>query len=362
MIALDGNRSRLPERPALREALAALPRAAAGDGFGPDIDAAHEVMLAPGTGREAREAALLAWLRRSQPCLFGRLAARAWKGAGASKGLGLDICWILEDDLDRGHDHLAAKIWTARAAWKRRAVTGQSSAFLIVFNDERLARALPGPEFAELCRSLADAYLSECAPVEFDTVYAEAVPLHQADGSLVLFKASTQLFYTGAHQRRNHDRRIPGGVVISVNAPGHYAHSLVTRGLAPDLGAAMEFVRETAARTIGNGGIGHPSGLGSSWHNAPGDGCPAGRDTFSAAYQIDVLVQKDVVSDRTPRLTGHHEDEIWPSLRLDYLTAKEFSVGDPDHGWSNGLPIGDDALLTNPWEPVVAANTPDFDY
>lgn len=359
MIALDG-KTTLPARAGLAEALAALPQDTGATGFGADIDAAHEVLLAPDASAEERETALLGWLRRSQPCLFGRLAARSWQGPGASKGLGVDICWFRPEDLARGHAHLAARIWTARAAWKRRAVTGQSSAFLIVFNDERLARALPGPEFADVCRRLADTYLSEWAPLAFDTVYAEAVPLEQPDGSLALFKASTQLFYTGAHQRRNHDRRIPGGVVISVNAPGHYAHSLVTRGLVPDLGAAMDFVRDNAHRTIGNGGIGHPDRLASSWHNPTAPGCPA--DTFSATYQIDVLVQSDVVGDDTHRLGAHREEETWPSLRLDYLTTKDFSVGDPDHGWSNGLPIEPDALLTNPWEPVVAANTPDFNY
>ncbi len=29
-------------------------------------------------------------------------------------------------------------------------------------------------------------------------------------------------FYSSAHRTRNHDRRIPGGILISVNAPGHF--------------------------------------------------------------------------------------------------------------------------------------------
>jgi hypothetical protein len=283
------------------------------------------VLLAADARQEEREAALIAWLGRSQPCLFGRLAARAWQGPGAAQGPGLDICWVLADDLARGHEHIAAKVWTARAAWKRRAVTGQSSAFLIVFNDERLAHALPGPRLDDLCLSLADTYLSEWAPVQCDTVYAEAVPLHQADGTLALFKAGTRLFRTGAHHRPQDDRRFPGGVAISVNAPGHYVHSLVARGLAPDLGAAMELVRESARAA------------------AQESGRPL---AAPATYRIDALLRQDAGGDPGP------------SLRLDRLTAREFSVRDPDHGWSHGLPVGDDALLTNPWDPVGPRHVP----
>ncbi|MFB6556488.1 hypothetical protein [Streptomyces sp. NPDC056405] len=62
----------------------------------------------------------------------------------------------------------------------------------------------------------------------------------------------------------------------------------------------MAFVRTNAQLTVGNGGIGHPRSLSSSWHNGScpvrGKGDAVG-DTFSATYQIDVLIQRDVVTD-----------------------------------------------------------------
>lgn len=365
-------------RRSIGDALRSLPRRPEGTGFGADIDAAHEVLLAPGASPADKHTALMRWLGRSQPCLFGRLAARADQGPAVCKGLDFEICWIDDADLDRGAEHIGATVRAARTRWKHRAVSGATSSFLIVFNSERIAYARPGPQLADLCLTLADCYLTEHAPTAFDTVYTESVPLRMPDGSLALFKASTQLFYTGAHLRRNHDRRFPGGLLISMNSPGHYAHSLVSRGLAADLESAMAFVRQNATRTIGNGGIGHPERLSSSWLNSPAGGPGGGGGscrspdrpgaaetdpvTFSAVYQVDVLVQKDVVTDDGERRHRHLDGEVWPSLRLDYITARGFPPDHPDFGWSNGVPITESGLLGNPWEPIVAANTPDFDY
>ncbi len=97
-------------------------------------------------------------------------------------------------------------------------------------------------------------------------IYTEAIPLRGCDGVLRLFKASVQLFHTGAHLRRHHDRRIPGGAMISVTAPGHYANSLVTQGLYTDLTESTQMVRRLAARSIGAGGLGDDR---AQYHLAP---------------------------------------------------------------------------------------------
>ncbi|MGW2368082.1 hypothetical protein ACWCZ5_21170 [Streptomyces sp. NPDC001667] len=296
----------MPARPSIAEALEALPQTGRRTGSGPDIDAAHEEIFAPDARQEDREVALLSWLDQARPCSYGRFVARIGHPPGGRRRKGLDLCWILEEDLAQGHDHVAAKVWTARAAWKRRAVNGESSAFLIVFSDRRLAFARPSRQLGELCRALAGTYLSECAPVEYDTVYAEALPLRRPDGRVSLFKAGTRLLYTGAHGSARHERRIPGGVAISVNSPGHYAHSLGHRGFVP------------------------------------------GPEAASAPYRVDVLVPRGIAGDDA----GGWREAGAEALRLDCLTPREFSVSDPEHGWSSGLPIGDDAVLTNPWEPV----------
>ncbi|MFB6556489.1 hypothetical protein [Streptomyces sp. NPDC056405] len=190
----------------LAELLKKLPQdqQAVGRGFGSDIDEAHGVLLDPTAGPDARTRAFTEWLRRHQPCLFGRLAARQGQGVTAAKGLGMDFCWIDDTDLAYGTEHVTALVQQERRRWKERAARGESSAFLVVFNSRTLAHAAPSSQLAELCGVLADTYLVEQAPVAVDTVYTEAVPLRCPDGRTRLFKASTQLFYTGAHERRNH--------------------------------------------------------------------------------------------------------------------------------------------------------------
>ncbi|SCG40332.1 hypothetical protein [Micromonospora coxensis] len=347
-----------------------LPQLPAGVSFGADIDAAHEVLLRPDSTEAQRRAALHRWLARSQPCLFGRLATRQDDGARASRGLGMDVCWIDDDDLSRGLDAVTGKVQRARRRWKDRAVTGHSSAFLIMFNSRRLAYAAPGPELAAAALTLAGTYLVEHAPIRPDVIYTEAVPLRHPDGALRVYKASAQLFHTSAHLRRHHDRRVPGGLLISMNAPGHYAQALVARGLMPDLTEAMAFVRRMALRSIGAGGIGHPRATGSSWRNpaphAVDGGCPRDGfdpDRYSATYQIDVLVQPEVITDARVRTDGSWApEEIWPSLHLDYLDPAPTDPGSPEHGWVHGLDVDETARHDNPWPAWPAVNAPDFDY
>jgi hypothetical protein len=340
-----------------------LPQRDPGQSFGADIDAAHEVLLGPTASSAAREAALRAWIQRSQPCLFGRLAARDGGDKPAPKGLALDIIVIDEADLLRGDLHTAAVIQRARLRWKTRASLGASSAFLVVFNSARLARALPSEELASVCQHLAGLYLHEVGVVSRDVVYTEAVPLHGDDGSWRLFKASTQLFYAGAHLMRNHDRRFPGGVAIIANAPGHYARSLLRRSIECDYHKAVQFVAKTAVRSIGNGGICHPDRLSSSWHHGDPPRDAVQVEMYAAAYQADVLVQSDVVTDPEPRLGAHHRaEEVWPAMHLAYISTKATPPDDPDFGWFNGLPVEEAARFQNPWLPRHAENSADFNY
>jgi hypothetical protein len=368
----------LHQRAAVRHASVAeltakLPQLPEDSSFGADIDEAHRVLLESRTTREERQAALLRWLGSSQPCLFARLAAKEPRGLNASKGLSFDIVWLDDGDIDQGDEHLRTVIQQGRVAWKDRAERGDTSAFLIVFNSRRLAYAAPGEDLVELSLRLAELYLVEVPRIAADSVYTEAVPLRDNAGRLGLFKASTQLFYSSAHLMRNHDRRVPGGLLFSVVSPGHYARSLVLRGLADDHEKAVDFVRLTAHRSVGNGGFHHPARLSSSWHNPAPDSCPIGDsprvrsrfidpDLFSATYQPDVLVPREVMSDGEPRLSEHRPEDVWNSLHLEYISTKPTPPGDPDFGWFNEMPIDDCAKYHNPWSPRQAENSRDFNY
>jgi hypothetical protein len=351
------------------ELVAKLPQCPENSSFGADIDEAHEVLLDPRATRGERRAALLRWLGRHQPCLFARLAAKEASGITASKGLSFEIVWLDDHDLERGEEHLRQVIGQGRMAWKDRAERGETSAFLIYFNSRRLALATPGDELVELSLRLAGLYLVETPGMTADGVYTEAIPLRDQDGRLELFKASTQLFYTTAHLMRNHDRRVPGGMLFSVVSPGHYARSLVLRGLVDSFDGAVDFVRLTAHRSIGNGGVQHPAKLSSSWHNpAPSPRTAGGRlksidpDSFSATYQPDVLVPGEVMSDGEARLFEHRPEDVWAALHLEYISTRTAPPGDPDFGWFNGMPVDDCAKYHNPWPPREAENSRDFNY
>ncbi|MEV6279948.1 hypothetical protein [Nocardia sp. NPDC051832] len=339
-------------------ALDSLDRYPPGTSFGADIDTANEVLLSD-ADEAVKRAAFLDWAARHQPCVFGRMAT---KSGAPARGLAMNLCWVSEQALAAGPRAVATQIAADRRLWKEQAARGRSSAFLVIFNSRQLAYARPSPAFTEVCTTLASLYLTELAPIEADVIYTEAIPLRGHDGVLRLFKGSVQLFHTGAHLRRHHDRRIPGGVMISVNGPGHYANSLVAQGLYADLTESAPMVRRLAARSIGAGGLGDDRALSTTWHRDPS---PAERDTarwFAAAYHLDVLVQAEVVSDPSPRTGPCPAHQQWSWLHLDYIDSRPTTPADRTHGWFHGVPIPERDLHSNPWTPVIPVDAPDFNY
>jgi hypothetical protein len=362
----------------LADIIADLPQLPDNNDFGKDINQAHEALLADDVSEEDKRAALFKWTGSRQPCLFGRLASHQDKGEAATKGLGIDLCWIHEWELGLDRDYVAAKIQAARRAWKDRAERGESSGFLIMFNSRKLAYAKPGKQLLDVCVELSNLYLIEQAPIEVDVIYTEAVPLRRKDRVLTLFKAGCNIFYTGAHRTVNHDRRLPGGLMFSMNSPGHFANSLILRGIRDDFADAVEFVRETAFRSIGNGGIGCPHMPSASWHNeadaAERDVPDRHRPTYipenfdptrySAVYHTDVLVPTAVTTDDRLVENSYAEvdAEVWKYLILDYITTGEFPADHVNYGLFHGHPIEDCGKYHNPWPPRVAHNEELFQY
>ncbi len=350
----------------LQRALDVLPLREDFSGFSGDILEAHRVLLDPKELAAAKEMALRGWLSRSQPCVFGR------SGSMGKADLGIDICMVSSQELSLGSDYLRAKIQRAREGWKDKAAHGLSSGFLIYFNDDRLARALPGPELVRAAQLLSELYLVEQGPIETDTIYTEAIPLRRPDGQLTLFKAGCNVFYTGAERTLNHDRRVPGGLLISMNSPGHYAASRHIRGTYSAHQAAIDFVRDLAFRSIGNGGIGQAAVASNSWHNRTGEvpegGCPIKHapsyipadvdlHRYSALYHTDVLVPTAVMSDARDYTVAREGAETWPHLVIDYMTAEQFPEDHPNYGLFIGHPVDDADIYTNPWPARRAQNS-----
>jgi len=346
----------------LERLLASTPCMAPAASFGADIDEANQVMLNPDCTDECKIARLRMWASRFQPCMFGRLGA---KNLG---GIRYEICWINRADMVRGSPYVVHKIQQARRAWRDRASEGLAHGFLIMFNAPELAYAKPGPELVELCLALCDLYLVEHAPVLADTIYTESLPFRGADGVLTCLKGGINVFYTSAHRTSNHDRRIPGGIMISVNSPGLLANSLVKRGIAPDLASALKAVRTLAWASIGNGGLSmdQQSRRSCSWHNidqnrAP-DACPMkhrpqhvpgnfASDSYSALYHTDVLIPSKVMMDASqdrPR----SDFEVWGHLDLEYLSAAEHPHSHENFGFVRGQRIDQDDKFQHAWSPV----------
>ena len=360
-----------PESSPLRDLINELEFHDKGTSFGEDIDVVHRAMFAPDASVEHASAAFLVWAAKYQPCLFGRL------GAKQAKGVAYDICWLTSEDIEEGDLHLINKIQCARRSWKDRAALGLVSGFLIMFNDQRLALAKPGEKLLELCQRIAELYIVEHAPLERDTIYTEAIPLRH-EGKLGLFKVGINVFYPSAHRTLNYDRRIPGGLLISVNSPGHLANSLVVRGESASLKDAGQWIFEIAMHSVGNGGIGHGNATSASWHNVENDPnamarrCPmshrpshipenySGR-LYSALYHTDVLLPAQVTV-RSEIDPDTEKAEVWPWLVIDYISETEISPDHLNYALFHPHPIPEEACYHNPWPPRRAHNSPLFDY
>jgi hypothetical protein len=359
------------ESQSLEEILGSLEIYAEGMSLGPDIDAAHRVMFGSGSDEQASRKAFLDWTARYQPCLFGRLGARG------SKGVAFDICWIDSADIKAGDWHVTQKIQSARRAWKDRAAEGISSGLLIMFHDARLARAKPGQRLLDACQRAAEMYIVEKAPLQRETIYNEAIPLLR-DGCHGLFRAGINIFYSGAHRTLNHDRRVPGGLLISVNSPGHLANSLVMRGVVPSLPAAVQWIYDIAMFSVGNGGIGHEGMSSCSWHNRIADRArqstrralshrpnyiPEDYDgrVYSARYHSDVLLPTEatVRSDLDP---DAGKCPVWRWLVIDYISEGQVPRDHLNYGMFHPHPIRAEARYDNPWAPRRAHNHPLFEY
>ncbi|MBT2468889.1 hypothetical protein J7E97_13635 [Streptomyces sp. ISL-66] len=347
----------------LLTALARLPRSERPEGYGEDIDHAHQVLLSDAAVDE-KKAALMLWFGRHQPCVFAKVAARA------NAHPALDVCWIDDTDLDRGAGHVWQRLQEARAAWKRRATEGLTSSLQVMFNSARLAHTPAGPELVDVMLILTGLYLPEWAPLEADTICLDGIPLRRPDGALELYAASMTTFFTGAHLTRTHDHRVPGGVLLNINAVGHHTSASYDTGQFPNRGAAVRRSRDTARRSVGNGGIGHPDRLRSTWHVRPGGSnepldsprrpgyVPPDSDPerYGSLYHIDVTVNS-LYADPEP-LTGASLPpgiEKW-TMMLDYFTAGE-TPAYHNAALLHGIPIPPDEAHGAPWKPEPRSGT-----
>jgi hypothetical protein len=147
-------------------------------GFSPEMMAAHDQMFAAGASASDISQALAHWLNRYQPCLFGRMAARA--------GL-IHYCILTETDFTGSNDAVCEKIQMARTQWTREGFYGRKSAFVILAVSPKLARAAPDNALKEFASQLCALYLLE-DEIDENRIYHDEIFLENPAGRRTTWK------------------------------------------------------------------------------------------------------------------------------------------------------------------------------
>lgn len=192
-------------------------------GFSPEVEAVNRELFRPGLPEEDAAWLVGKWLERHQPCLFGRIAAKA----GA-----LGYCILNEDELRRSDEFIKDKIQARRLEWTRAGFEGRKSGFVILAVSPTLASARPSPEVRELARRLCYLYLE--IQIETDSIHTDQLYLQKPGSRLTTWRWLTGVNYFSAQGdgRWWQDHRVPGGMAFSVNSIGHLVKSgIVARAM-----------------------------------------------------------------------------------------------------------------------------------
>ena len=134
--------------------------------FSPEIVGTNAVLFSEKYSKRQKVQAYRSWLETYQPCVFGRIAA---------KSKSVFICLLEEADvlqMKRGDEDLFETIQDYRQAWKRHALDGLSSSFVLLLLTPSLLTRQPDQKLKELCRRLMELYMGLRA-VSDDSVQAQ---------------------------------------------------------------------------------------------------------------------------------------------------------------------------------------------
>jgi hypothetical protein len=191
--------------------------------FSEDIEATHAILFSNRYDKRRKIRAYRQWLETYQPCVFGRVAA---------KNKNVFICLIEEHEVLRmrnGDDDLRDTIQDYRQAWKRHALEGLRSSFLILLVSKSIVEKEPGDRLKEIARRLLELYM-EIEIKDNDIVnQREYVFLRRTNKGdlphILKFSTLPNIFCAQGDGRWWRDHRTPGGLMITSNALGHFAYS-----------------------------------------------------------------------------------------------------------------------------------------
>jgi hypothetical protein len=295
--------------------------------FSPGVRACHDVLFRAGVSRAEMEEAFNRWLATEQPCLFGRMEAKQGR---------LAYCLLTENDLQRGDDHVRARIQEDRNAWRRLARTGRGHAFIIAAISRQVAFAALGPELLRLARHLCSLYLGQD---ELDRILHDALILEmQASGGREFreWKVGVNFFSAQGDGRWWRDHRFPGGIAYSMNSVGHMARFKAEEMLRRNAALAEElkdvprdrlvyWALPTAMRTIG------PPFEGSTRGTWLGDRGRFPEDQERPSFEVRERVFRELVQYSENRYLGaYHTDQTIPSAYFDPQIGDLASSGEQE--------------------------------
>jgi hypothetical protein len=190
--------------------------------FSQDIASTNAILFNYSYTKRQRIAAYRKWLETNQPCAFGRAAAKK----------NVFVCLLEEHDIismKRGDDDLRDTIQDYRHLWKRYALEGLSSSFVIVLVSRSLVENDPRDGLKEICRRLLELYM-EVDRIDDDAILEQREYVflrhRDKDGETRLLKFATlpNIFCAQGDGRWWRDHRTPGGVMITSNALGHFTY------------------------------------------------------------------------------------------------------------------------------------------
>lgn len=215
--------------------------------FSEDIEATNAVLFNPKYSKRLKVRAYRKWLEQNQPCVFGRIAA---------KNKNAFICLIEEREIlamKRGDADLMDTLQDYRQAWKRYALDGLVSSFVIVVVTPSLVHKQPDQALKEIARRLLELYM-EIDRIEDDSYHTqrEWVFLRRKVGvkqTYLKFSTLPNIFCAQGDHRWWHDHRTPGGLMVTSNALGHFMYA---RGKGDLDSTSKTWALENAMRTINN--------------------------------------------------------------------------------------------------------------
>lgn len=129
------------------------------------MEAVHAILFNSKYDRQAKIRAYRGWLEKNQPCVFGKTAAT---------NKNVYICLLEEHEIlrmARGDADVEETLQDHRQVWKRLALEGLASSFVILLTSKHLITKEPNTALKEICRRLLELYMQIQIPD--DTYHTE---------------------------------------------------------------------------------------------------------------------------------------------------------------------------------------------